>query len=83
MRCVAWLVPFHVQQDGRSSGEKKLGYAGLCKRLTAWRTDAPVHPCNSHSMIGDMPTPTSSPNGPISHVSRRYAIATAVMSWAR
>lgn len=52
MRCVAWLVPFHVQQDGRSSGEKKLGYAGLCKRLTAWRTDAPVHPCNSHSRIG-------------------------------
>ncbi|AAF84656.1 hypothetical protein XF_1850 [Xylella fastidiosa 9a5c] len=37
-------MPFHVQQDGRSRGEKKLGYAGLCKRLTAWRTDAPVHP---------------------------------------
>jgi putative transposase len=35
-----------------SAGEKKLGYAGLCKQLTQWRhdpetawlADAPVHP---------------------------------------
>ena len=41
-----------VQQERYAQGEKKLGYAGLCKELTAWRNspetawlaDAPVHP---------------------------------------
>lgn len=41
-----------LQQERHELGEKKLGYAGLCKLLTAWRNskqtswlaDAPVHP---------------------------------------
>lgn len=41
-----------MQKALREQGEKKLGYAGLCKALTAWRnsdetdwlSDAPVHP---------------------------------------
>ena len=41
-----------LQQERYAQGEKKLGYAGLCKQLTAWRNrpetawlaDAPVHP---------------------------------------
>ncbi|MFD2405673.1 RNA-guided endonuclease InsQ/TnpB family protein [Azorhizophilus paspali] len=41
-----------LQQERHEHGEKKLGYAGLCKRLTEWRhdpetawlADAPVHP---------------------------------------
>ena len=41
-----------LQQERYAQGEKKLGYAGLCKRLTEWRNgpetawlaDAPVHP---------------------------------------
>ena len=41
-----------LQKDRRAKGEKKLGYAALCKELTAWRgseetpwlADAPIHP---------------------------------------
>ncbi|MCG5523304.1 transposase, partial [Ectothiorhodospira sp. A-7R] len=41
-----------LQKERYEHGEKKLGYAGLCKRLTEWRNsldtawlaDAPVHP---------------------------------------
>lgn len=41
-----------LQKSRYEQGEKKLGYAGLCKRLTEWRNssetawlaDAPVHP---------------------------------------
>lgn len=41
-----------LQKERDEQGEKKLGYAGLCKRLTEWRNspetawlaDAPVHP---------------------------------------
>jgi putative transposase len=41
-----------LQKERTERGEKKLGYAGLCKRLTEWRnngdtawlSDAPVHP---------------------------------------
>ena len=41
-----------LQKERHAQGEKKLGYAGLCKLLTAWRNstetawlaDAPVHP---------------------------------------
>ena len=41
-----------LQKDRYEQGEKKLGYAGLCKLLTEWRhgaetawlSDAPVHP---------------------------------------
>ena len=41
-----------LQKERYERGEKKLGYAGLCKELTAWRNgaetpwlaDAPVHP---------------------------------------
>ena len=41
-----------LQKDRFDRGEKKLGYAGLCKELTAWRngaetpwlSDAPIHP---------------------------------------
>ncbi|EHF4937016.1 IS200/IS605 family element transposase accessory protein TnpB [Enterobacter hormaechei] len=41
-----------LQKDRHEQGEKKLGYAGLCKMLTDWRNsaetawlaDAPVHP---------------------------------------
>jgi len=41
-----------LQKERYEQGEKKLGYAGLCKRLTEWRhdpetawlADAPVHP---------------------------------------
>lgn len=41
-----------LQKDRHARGEKKLGYAGLCKLLTEWRNgpetpwlkDAPVHP---------------------------------------
>jgi len=41
-----------LQKDRYERGEKKLGYAGLCKELTGWRngvetpwlSDAPIHP---------------------------------------
>jgi putative transposase len=41
-----------LQKQRYERGEKKLGYAGLCKQLTAWRSeresewlaDAPIHP---------------------------------------
>ena len=41
-----------LQELRYKQGEKKLGYAGLCKRLTEWRnnvetawlSDAPIHP---------------------------------------
>ncbi|AKX58726.1 hypothetical protein AKN88_01365 [Thiopseudomonas alkaliphila] len=41
-----------LQKERYEQGEKKLGYAGLCKLLTEWRNssetawlaDAPVHP---------------------------------------
>jgi len=41
-----------LQKERHERGEKKLGYAGLCKMLTEWRNstetpwlkDAPVHP---------------------------------------
>ena len=41
-----------LQKERYANGEKKLGYAGLCKALTAWRngaetpwlSDAPIHP---------------------------------------
>ncbi|AOU97721.1 cytosine methyltransferase [Acidihalobacter yilgarnensis] len=41
-----------LQKERYEQGEKKLGYAGLCKELTAWRngaetpwlSDAPIHP---------------------------------------
>ena len=41
-----------LQKERFDRGEKKLGYAGLCKELTAWRNgaetlwlaDAPIHP---------------------------------------
>jgi putative transposase len=41
-----------LQKDRRAKGEKTLGYAALCKELTAWRgseetpwlADAPIHP---------------------------------------
>lgn len=41
-----------LQRERREQGESRLGYAGLCKRLTEWRNgtetawlaDAPVHP---------------------------------------
>ena len=41
-----------LQKERYGHGEKKLGYAGLCKELTAWRhgldtpwlSDAPIHP---------------------------------------
>jgi putative transposase len=41
-----------LQKERFDRGEKKLGYAGLCKRLTEWRngvetpwlSDAPIHP---------------------------------------
>ena len=41
-----------LQKERYARGEKKLGYAGLCKELTAWRngaetpwlSDAPIHP---------------------------------------
>ena len=41
-----------LQKERYERGEKKLGYAGLCKLLTAWRNgtetpwlaDAPTHP---------------------------------------
>jgi putative transposase len=41
-----------LQKERHERGEKKLGYAGLCKLLTEWRNDAetawlaeaPIHP---------------------------------------
>ena len=41
-----------LQKERYERGEKKLGYAGLCKELTTWRhgtetpwlSDAPIHP---------------------------------------
>lgn len=58
MRCFAGSCRFvfnkalALQKEHYEQGEKKIGYAGLCKRLTAWRNstetawlaDAPVHP---------------------------------------
>ena len=58
MRCFAGSCRFvfnkalALQKELFQRGEKKLGYAGLCKLLTEWRNgletpwlkDAPVHP---------------------------------------
>ncbi|EGI6330205.1 IS200/IS605 family element transposase accessory protein TnpB [Salmonella enterica subsp. enterica serovar Adelaide] len=58
MRCFAGSCRFvfnkalALQKERYEQGEKKLGYAGLCKLLTGWRNnketawlaDAPVHP---------------------------------------
>lgn len=58
MRCFAgscrfvWNKALVMQKALHERGEKKLGYAGLCKMLTEWRNnseiawlaDAPVHP---------------------------------------
>ena len=58
MRCFAGSCRFvfnkalALQKERYARGEKKLGYAGLCKELTAWRSDqetlwlaeSPVHP---------------------------------------
>ena len=41
-----------LQKERYEQGEKRLGYAGLCKELTAWRngvetpwlSDSPIHP---------------------------------------
>ena len=48
----AWNKALAMQKARYEHGEKKLGYAGLCKALTTWRNstdtawlaDAPVHP---------------------------------------
>ena len=34
---VVWNKGLALQQERHAAGEKKLGYAGLCKELTAWR----------------------------------------------
>jgi putative transposase len=47
-----WNKALALQKSLYEQGEKKIGYAGLCKRLTEWRNssetawlaDAPVHP---------------------------------------
>ena len=36
---VVWNKGLALQQARHQAGEKKLGYAGLCKALTAWRND--------------------------------------------
>ena len=36
---VVWNKGLVLQQARHQAGEKKLGYAGLCKELTAWRND--------------------------------------------
>ena len=36
---VVWNKGLALQQARHEAGEKKLGYAGLCKELTAWRND--------------------------------------------
>ena len=36
---VVWNKGLALQQARHEAGEKKLGYAGLCKALTAWRND--------------------------------------------
>lgn len=36
---VVWNKGLALQQTRHEAGEKKLGYAGLCKELTAWRND--------------------------------------------
>ena len=49
---VVFNEALNLQKTRYEQGEKKLGYAGLCKELTAWRNstetawlaDAPVHP---------------------------------------
>ena len=58
MRCIAGSCRFvfnkalALQKERHEKGEKKLGYAGLCKLLTDWRNgtdtpwlkEAPTHP---------------------------------------
>ncbi|MCO8164376.1 helix-turn-helix domain-containing protein [Pseudomonas sp. 21LCFQ010] len=49
-----------LQKERHEQGEKKLGYAGLCKLLTEWRNspqtawlaDAPVHPLQHVQVCG-------------------------------
>lgn len=36
---VVWNKGFALQQAFHAEGQKKLGYAGLCKELTTWRND--------------------------------------------
>jgi len=74
-----------LQKERYEQGEKKLGYAGLCKLLTEWRNstetawlaDAPVHPLQQ--ALKDLERAYSNflPNAPTSRVSRRKAGRTA------
>ena len=39
---VVFNEALNLQKTRYEQGEKKLGYAGLCKQLTAWRNGAPL-----------------------------------------
>ncbi|WP_414039852.1 helix-turn-helix domain-containing protein [Acidithiobacillus sp. M4-SHS-6] len=39
---VVFNEALNLQKKHYEAGEKKLGYPGLCKELTAWRNGAPL-----------------------------------------
>lgn len=44
-----------LQKKRHEQGEKKLGYAGLCKELTAWRNGAPLPSGRTAPWLADTP----------------------------
>lgn len=44
-----------LQKARYETGEKKLGYAGLCKQLTAWRNGAPLPSGRTAPWLADAP----------------------------
>ena len=47
-----------LQKARYEAGEKKLGYAGLCKELTAWRNGAPLPSGRAAPWLADGPVHT-------------------------
>lgn len=47
-----------LQKARYEAGEKKLGYAGLCKELTAWRNGAPLPSGRTATWLADGPVHT-------------------------
>lgn len=80
-----------LQKERYEQGEKKLGYAGLCKILTEWRNsaeatwlaDAPVHPLQQ--TLKDLERAYSNffAKGRTSRTSRRKASPTASVTPTR
>ncbi len=52
---VVFNEALNLQKARHEAGEKKLGYAGLCKELTAWRNGAPLPSGRTAPWLADAP----------------------------